>query len=52
MWLWAALSATAACFVIDETRARSVAQDLLGDFDWILASDRYGVYATLGPARR
>ncbi len=52
MWLWAALSATAACFQIDETRARSVAQDLLGDFDGILISDRYGVYAMLDPARR
>jgi len=52
MWLRAALSATAACFVIDETRARSVAQDLLGDFDGILISDRYGVYAMLDPARR
>jgi transposase len=52
MWLWAALSATAACFVIDETRARSVARDLLGDFDGILVSDRYGVYAMLDPARR
>jgi len=52
MWLWAALSATAACFVIDQTRARTVAQDLLGDFDGILISDRYGVYAMLDPARR
>jgi transposase len=52
MWLWAALSATAACFRIDETRARSVAKDLLGDFDGILVSDRYGVYAMLDPARR
>jgi transposase len=52
MWLWAALSTTAACFVIDETRARSVARDLLGDFDGILVSDRYGVYAMLDPARR
>ena len=52
MWLWAALSATAACFQIDQTRARTVAQDLLGDFDGILVSDRYGVYAMLDPARR
>jgi len=52
MWLWAALSATAACFRIDETRARSVAKDLLGDFDGILISDRYGVYAMLDPTRR
>jgi transposase len=52
MWLWAALSATAACFVIDETRARSVAQDLLGDFDAIHVFDRYGVYAMLDPAHR
>jgi transposase len=52
MWLWATLSATAACFVIDKTRARAVAQDLLGDFDGILISDRYGVYAMLDPARR
>jgi transposase len=52
MWLWAALSATAACFQIDQTRARSVARDLLGDFDGILVSDRDGVYAMLDPARR
>lgn len=52
MWLWATLSATAACFVIDKTRARAVAQDLLGDFDGILISDRYGVYTMLDPARR
>ena len=52
MWLWAALSATAACYRIDETRARSVAKDLLGDFDGILISDRYGVYAMLDPTRR
>jgi hypothetical protein len=52
MWLWAALSATAACFAIDQTRARTVAQDVLGDFDAILVSDRYGVYAMLDPAHR
>jgi transposase len=52
MWLWAALSATAACYRIDETRARSVAKDLLGEFDGILISDRYGVYAMLDPTRR
>jgi transposase len=32
LWLWSALSATAACFQIDPTRARKVAQNLLGDF--------------------
>jgi transposase len=52
MWLWAALSTTVACFRIDATRARSVAKDLLGDFDGILVSDRYGVYALLDPTRR
>ena len=52
MWLWAALSATAACYRIDATRARSVAEDLLGEFDGILISDRYGVFAMLDPARR
>jgi transposase len=52
IWLWAALSTTAACFVIDQTRARTVARDLLGDFQGILISDRYGVYAMLDPARR
>jgi transposase len=52
MWLWTALSATAACFAIDPTRARKVARDLLGDFDGILITDRYSVYAMLDPEHR
>lgn len=52
LWLWTALSASAACFQIDPTRARKVAEDLLGDFNGILVSDRYGVYALLNPERR
>lgn len=52
MWLWTALSASAACFQIDPTRARTVLEDLLGDFQGILVSDRYGVYRLLDPERR
>jgi len=52
LWLWAALSATAACYRIDATRARSAARELLGDFDGLLISDRYSVYDFIDPARR
>jgi transposase len=52
LWLWTALSATAACFQIDPTRARKVAEDLLGDFTGILVSDRYQVYKLIDPERR
>jgi len=52
LWLWAALSATAACYRIDQTRARSAARELLGDFDGLLVSDRYSVYDFIDPARR
>ena len=52
IWLWAALSATACCFRIDQTRARSAAKSLLGDFNGLLISDRYSVYAFIDPARR
>jgi len=52
LWLWAALSATAACYRIDGTRARSAARALLGDFDGLLISDRYSVYDFIDPDRR
>jgi transposase len=52
IWLWAALSATVCCFRIDQTRARSAAKTLLGDFDGLLISDRYTVYDFIAPARR
>ncbi|MCA1700531.1 MAG: IS66 family transposase [Actinobacteria bacterium] len=52
LWLWAALSATAACYRIDDTRARSAARELLGDFDGLLVSDRYSVYDFIDPQRR
>ena len=52
LWLWAALSATAACYRIDQTRARSAARELLGDFEGLLISDRYSVYDFIDPARR
>lgn len=52
LWLWAALSATAACYRIDATRARSAARELLGDFDGLLVSDRYSVYDFIDPDRR
>ncbi len=52
IWLWAALSASACCFRIDPTRARSAAKALLGDFDGLLISDRYSVYDFIEPGRR
>jgi transposase len=52
LWLWSALSATAACYRIDQTRARSAARQLLGDFDGLLISDRYSVYDFIDPDRR
>ena len=52
LWLWSALSATAACYRIDETRARTAARALLGDFDGLLITDRYGVYDFIDPERR
>jgi hypothetical protein len=52
LWLWAALSASAACYRIDSTRARTAARELLGDFDGLLISDRYSVYDFIDPDRR
>jgi len=52
IWLWAALSATACCFRIDQTRARSAARSLLGEFEGLLISDRYSVYDFIDPWRR
>lgn len=52
IWLWAALSATACCFRIDQTRARSAAKTLLGDFTGLLICDRYAVYDFVDPSRR
>jgi len=52
LWLWSALSATAACYRIDQTRARTAARALLGEFDGLLISDRYSVYDFIDPARR
>ncbi|MCA1697496.1 MAG: IS66 family transposase [Actinobacteria bacterium] len=52
LWLWAALSATAACYRIDATRARTAARELLGDFGGLLISDRYSVYDFIDADRR
>lgn len=52
IWLWAALSATAACYRIDETRARPAARALLGSFDGLLITDRYSVYDFIEGSRR
>jgi len=52
IWLWAALSATAACYRIDPTRARPAAKALLGSFSGLLISDRYSVYDFIDPSRR
>lgn len=52
IWLWAALSATAACYRIDPTRARPAAKALLGGFDGLLITDRYSVYDFVDPSRR
>ncbi|HWH10202.1 MAG TPA: IS66 family transposase [Solirubrobacteraceae bacterium] len=52
LWLWSAISATAACYRIDATRARSAARELLGDFDGLLITDRYSVYDFIDPEHR
>ncbi len=52
LWLWSALSATAACYRIDQTRARSAARALLGDFEGLLITDRYSVYDFIDSERR
>lgn len=52
LWLWAALSATAACYRIDATRARTAARELLGDFHGLLITDRYSVYDFIDADRR
>ncbi len=52
LWLWSALSATAACYRIDQTRARTAARALLGEFHGLLITDRYSVYDFIDPARR
>jgi len=52
IWLWAALSGTAACYQIDATRARTAARALLGSFDGLLICDRYSVYDFIDPTRR
>jgi transposase len=52
IWLWAALSGTAACYRIDATRARSAAKALLGSFDGLLICDRYSVYDFIDPFKR
>jgi len=38
--------------LIDQTRARSAAKTLLGDFNGLLISDRYSVYDFIDPSRR
>ena len=52
LWLWSALSATAACYRIDQTRARTAARQLLGDFHGLLITDRYSVYDFIDPEHR
>jgi len=52
LWLWAALSGTAACYRIDPTRARPAAKALLGDYGGLLITDRYSVYDFIDPDRR
>ena len=52
LWLWSALTATAACYRIDATRARSAARALLGDFEGLLITDRYSVYDFIDPESR
>ncbi|MDQ2761208.1 MAG: transposase [Actinomycetota bacterium] len=52
LWLWAAFSASAACYRIDPTRARPAAKALLGSFSGLLICDRYSVYDFIDPSRR
>lgn len=44
MWLWMMATASVAVFLIRPSRSKKVAKELLGDFDGILVSDRYGSY--------
>jgi transposase len=52
-WLWVAVVANAACFLIRRSRASKVALELLGDaFRGRLVSDRWPAYLFLDAARR
>jgi transposase len=43
-WLWVAVTAVVTLFKINATRSREAARALLGNFEGILVSDRYGAY--------
>ena len=52
-WLWAAVSAHMALFLIRARRSAKVAKELLGAaFAGILVSDRWSAYSWVDPARR
>src|SRR6202012_2872351 len=52
-WLWAAVTAHLALFLLPKTRGAKVAQELLGPaFGGILVSDRWKAYAWVDVARR
>src|SRR5439155_22708478 len=51
-WLWVLASASLVVFVIRKSRGADVARELLGAFQGILVSDRWGAYAWVDPARR
>ncbi len=52
-WLWVAVSSAAVVFLVRLSRARAVFEELVGaDFEGIVGSDRYGVYAHLSWEQR
>ena len=50
-WLWAAVTAFAAVFLIRKSRAQKVAKELLGEAPGVVISDRYSGYGWI-PVRR
>jgi len=43
-WLWAGVAKEATMFFVQENRSQVSAKKLLGDFNGVLVSDRYGAY--------
>ncbi|MGH9446399.1 MAG: IS66 family transposase, partial [Terriglobia bacterium] len=50
-WLWALATPDVTVFKVHAKRNRKAMKELLGDFDGVLTSDRYGVYNSF-PGRR
>jgi transposase len=51
-WLWAVVTDLVSVFKIQEKRDTPAMKNILGDFDGILNSDRYGTYGEFAPSKR